>query len=81
MPSNAAGLLHGVRERLGIDPEVLSGDEEARSRTTARCATFARRPAEPVLVIDIGGGSTELILGGRTPDRRALDGHRLGAAA
>lgn len=61
---NAAEFTAGVRARLGIDPEVLSGAEEARLAFDG--AVRGTEPgAEPILVIDIGGGSTELILGER----------------
>jgi exopolyphosphatase/guanosine-5'-triphosphate,3'-diphosphate pyrophosphatase len=65
--SNGEVFAAGVRERLGIDPEVVSGVEEARLAYDGAVRNLRRVPAEPVLVIDIGGGSTELILGGRTP--------------
>lgn len=59
---NSAEFTAGVRARLGVDPEVVAGDEEARLSYDG-----ATRPlpglAAPVLVIDIGGGSTELVLG------------------
>lgn len=59
---NAAEFTAGVRERLGIDPEVLSGAEEAALAFAGAVRDAGPLPA-PVLVIDIGGGSTELILG------------------
>jgi exopolyphosphatase/guanosine-5'-triphosphate,3'-diphosphate pyrophosphatase len=46
-----------------LDARVLSGDDEAR--LTYRGATALRDDAEPLLVIDIGGGSTELVVGTR----------------
>ncbi|MEQ6903217.1 Ppx/GppA phosphatase family protein [Nocardioides sp. YIM 152588] len=59
---NAAEFTAGVRARLGVEPEVLSGEEEARLAFAG--ATRGRRGlGSPTLVIDIGGGSTELILG------------------
>ena len=67
---NSAEFTAGVRARLGIDPEVLSGDEEARLAFDGALGGVDPTP-EPVLVIDIGGGSTELILGTRARrDRR-----------
>ncbi|HWU20837.1 MAG TPA: exopolyphosphatase, partial [Nocardioides sp.] len=63
--SNSAVFTAGVQERLGIAPEVLSGEEEAR---LAFAGAVRGLPdlATPAMVIDIGGGSTELILG--TPE-------------
>ena len=69
--SNFEVFAAGVRERLGIDPEVVSGDEEARLAYDGAVRNLRRAPAEPVLVVDIGGGSTELILGDRTPSAAA----------
>ncbi len=62
--SNAAVFREGVRSRLGVEPEVLSGDEEA---ALGFAGAMAGLPdvATPVLVVDVGGGSTEVILGGR----------------
>ncbi|MFM6850879.1 MAG: exopolyphosphatase [Terrabacter sp.] len=67
---NAAVFREGVRRRLGVEPEVLSGDEEAALVFAGAIAAQAPRPPEPVLVVDIGGGSTELVLG-EGDDRRA----------
>ena len=61
--SNAAVFAEGVRRRLGIEPEVLSGDEEAALVYAGAIAAQVPMPPEPVLVVDIGGGSTELVLG------------------
>ena len=61
--SNAAVFREGVRRRLGVEPEVLSGDEEAALVFAGAIAAQDPMPAEPVLVVDIGGGSTELVLG------------------
>jgi exopolyphosphatase / guanosine-5'-triphosphate,3'-diphosphate pyrophosphatase len=61
--SNSAVFAEGVRRRLGVEPEVLSGDEEAALVFDGAIAAQDPRPPEPVLVVDIGGGSTELVLG------------------
>ncbi|WGX95230.1 exopolyphosphatase [Nocardioides sp. L-11A] len=64
--ANAAEFTAGVRARLGIDPEVLSGADEARlafdGAVRGLVAAQVVVPG-PILVVDIGGGSTELILG------------------
>jgi exopolyphosphatase/guanosine-5'-triphosphate,3'-diphosphate pyrophosphatase len=51
-----------VSERFGFDLQILSGDEEAR--LSFKGATAERPPGgAPTLMIDIGGGSTELVIG------------------
>lgn len=60
---NAEVFVAGVRERLGVEPEVVSGDEEAALAFDGAVRNLRATPAEPVLVVDIGGGSTELVLG------------------
>ena len=64
--ANAELFADGVEERLGIRPEVLSGAEEAALSYAGAVRGLAGLPAllAPVLVVDIGGGSTELVLGG-----------------
>ena len=63
---NRRELLDGVRALLGVDAEVLSGGAEAA--TAYRGATHDLPGEARTLVVDIGGGSTELILGTRTPE-------------
>ena len=60
---NADVFVAGVRERLGVEPEVVSGDEEAALAFDGAVRNLRSTPADPVLVVDIGGGSTELVLG------------------
>ena len=60
---NSEVFAEGVRHRLGVEPEVLSGDEEAALVFAGAIAAQDPMPPEPVLVVDIGGGSTELVLG------------------
>jgi exopolyphosphatase / guanosine-5'-triphosphate,3'-diphosphate pyrophosphatase len=60
--ANAADFMTGVEERIGVVPEVLRGDEEARA-SFAGATRVLTDVGTPVLVVDIGGGSTELILG------------------
>jgi len=59
---NREVFFAGIRDRLGVTPEVISGDAEAQLSFSGALSRL-RPPADPVLVIDIGGGSTELILG------------------
>jgi exopolyphosphatase / guanosine-5'-triphosphate,3'-diphosphate pyrophosphatase len=63
---NSAEYSAGVREVLGVEPTVVSGDEEARlSFTGATKELTGGQFAAPYLVFDLGGGSTEFVLGGQ----------------
>jgi len=55
-------FLDGVHERLGIYPEVISGNEEAMLSFQGASKELPTREA-PFLVVDIGGGSTEFVFG------------------
>jgi exopolyphosphatase/guanosine-5'-triphosphate,3'-diphosphate pyrophosphatase len=68
--SNRADFVAMVHEVLGVDPEVVTGDEEARLSYAG--ATVGLSVDYPVLVADIGGGSTELVFG----DAPGADGVR-----
>jgi len=59
---NSEEFLTGIRERTAVDAEVLDGDAEARVSFAGATRSLPPLP-EPLLVVDIGGGSTELILG------------------
>ncbi len=56
-------FVAGVRDRLGVEPEVITGDEEARLSFVGATRGLPGLPEGDVLVVDIGGGSTELVLG------------------
>ena len=58
--ANGAEFRDELR-RFGFEADVISGEREAR--LTYRGATGWRRHDEPLLVLDIGGGSTELVVG------------------
>src|SRR5207244_4192365 len=58
---NGAELERALRERFGFDARTITGDEEAHM--TYLGATSGWRHAEPLLVVDIGGGSTEFVVG------------------
>jgi exopolyphosphatase/guanosine-5'-triphosphate,3'-diphosphate pyrophosphatase len=61
---NAAEFVRLVKEVLGVAPEVLTGDEEAVLSFTGATGELAAGPDPgPFLVADIGGGSTEFVLG------------------
>ena len=61
--TNREVLFDGVEEIIGVRPELISGAEEGRLSFTG--ATRELDPAlGPFLVVDIGGGSTEFIVGG-----------------
>jgi exopolyphosphatase/guanosine-5'-triphosphate,3'-diphosphate pyrophosphatase len=59
--SNGSAFVAELRERFALSARVLDGEEEAR--LTYLGATSEQAPTEPTLVVDIGGGSTELIVG------------------
>ena len=62
--SNTADFTRQVKEILGVAPEVLTGSEEAvLSFTGATTELAAGCDSGPFLVVDIGGGSTEFVLG------------------
>lgn len=60
--SNGAEFAARVREDYGLDARVLRGEEEAQL-TFLGAMSGRAAPAEPTVVIDIGGGSTEFIVG------------------
>ncbi len=66
--------MSGIRGRLGVEPEVISGAEEAAlSFAGATRDLDIVTAAPPCLVVDIGGGSTEFVMGepGREPTASA----------
>jgi exopolyphosphatase/guanosine-5'-triphosphate,3'-diphosphate pyrophosphatase len=71
--SNAAEFSQGVHDTLGVTPEVITGLAEARLSFAGATAELAApgpgHPEPPYLVVDIGGGSTEFVLGKPGGDR------------
>ncbi|MDS1272166.1 Ppx/GppA phosphatase family protein [Lipingzhangella sp. LS1_29] len=65
--SNRDEFVSGVRSILGVEPEVISGDDEAELSFVGATAELtdgdSDGQAAPFLVVDIGGGSTEFVLG------------------
>jgi len=60
--ANGEEFRRALRERFDLDARIISGDEEAR--LTFAGATLEREPGgDPLLVLDIGGGSTEFVIG------------------
>ncbi|GAA2882426.1 Ppx/GppA phosphatase family protein [Streptomyces mexicanus] len=62
---NREEFVRGVVDILGVEPEVISGDQEAEFSFTGATKELAGREdlAKPFLVVDIGGGSTEFVVG------------------
>lgn len=72
--ANRQEFVDGVREIFGVEPEVVSGEEEAELSFTGATrgllhlspeTEHPEGPMGPYLVVDIGGGSTEFVLGSR----------------
>jgi exopolyphosphatase/guanosine-5'-triphosphate,3'-diphosphate pyrophosphatase len=62
---NREEFTRGVREILGVEPEVITGDQEAEFSFTGATKELSGRDDldKPYLVVDIGGGSTEFVVG------------------
>lgn len=62
---NREEFVSGVLGILGVEPEVITGDQEAEFSFTGATRSLAGRSdlATPYLVVDIGGGSTEFVVG------------------
>lgn len=65
--TNRDEFFAAARDALGVEPELLSGDEEAHLSFTGATVGLTDEPA-PYLVIDIGGGSTEFTVGSTHPE-------------
>jgi exopolyphosphatase/guanosine-5'-triphosphate,3'-diphosphate pyrophosphatase len=62
--ANRSVFFNGVQNRLGIVPEVISGADEAALSFAGATREIAASVADPpFLVVDIGGGSTEFVMG------------------
>ena len=77
---NRDSFFAGIKERLGVLPDVISGETEARLSFIGALSRVTP-DGEPVLVMDIGGGSTELITGSAAGElhERDLTRRRIGA--
>lgn len=75
--ANGRNFIDLVREQLGLQIDIISGEEEARRIYLGVLSGMALEN-RPHIIVDIGGGSTELILGdGHEP--RALSSTKVGA--
>lgn len=75
-------FVAGVRDRLGIEPSVIPGEQEAELSFTGALTGLAAAGVEvagPVLVTDVGGGSTEFALGDPDGTLRALTSLDIGS--
>lgn len=69
--SNADEFVTGVRRVLGVEPEVVAGEDEAALSFIGATRDLGSQFAPPCLVVDIGGGSTEFIYGSAAPEAMA----------
>lgn len=60
---NRQDFVDGVVAALGVEPEVVTGHEEAELSFRGATGVLAGKHPGPFLVVDLGGGSTELVLG------------------
>ncbi|MDY5153593.1 exopolyphosphatase / guanosine-5'-triphosphate,3'-diphosphate pyrophosphatase [Actinobaculum suis] len=58
-------FLDGVENLLGVRPQVLTGEQEAETSFSGALSALETTGSSPILAIDLGGGSTELVLGTR----------------
>jgi exopolyphosphatase/guanosine-5'-triphosphate,3'-diphosphate pyrophosphatase len=61
--SNGSDFAELVRSRARLDAQVLSGDEEAQLTFLGAMSDHDGTSTEPTVVVDIGGGSTEFVVG------------------
>jgi exopolyphosphatase / guanosine-5'-triphosphate,3'-diphosphate pyrophosphatase len=66
--ANRAELACGVREACGVELEILTGEEEARLAFVGAARTIGHVPDGELGVVDVGGGSSELVVGA-VPDQ------------
>ncbi len=60
---NRAALSSAIRRAAGVELEILSGQEEAHLAFKGALSSLAVEPTGRVAVVDVGGGSTELVVG------------------
>jgi exopolyphosphatase/guanosine-5'-triphosphate,3'-diphosphate pyrophosphatase len=65
---NRDEFVAGVKQLIGVVPEVVPGDEEARLSFAGATRELQATHEAPFLVVDLGGGSTEFVLGTASPE-------------
>jgi exopolyphosphatase/guanosine-5'-triphosphate,3'-diphosphate pyrophosphatase len=65
---NGADVVEAIRRGSGLSVEILGDDEEARLAFVGAARTLDHAPAGALGVVDVGGGSCELVVG-TAPDR------------
>lgn len=65
-------FFEGVRERLGVEPEVVPGTEEAALSFAGATRELHGALPAPYLTVDLGGGSTEFVLGDEAGPQHAV---------
>jgi exopolyphosphatase/guanosine-5'-triphosphate,3'-diphosphate pyrophosphatase len=66
--SNGAELASAIRDACGLELRILTWEEEARLAFVGAARTFGHVPGGELGVVDVGGGSSELVVG-NAPDR------------
>jgi exopolyphosphatase/guanosine-5'-triphosphate,3'-diphosphate pyrophosphatase len=66
--ANGPAVCQAIRERCAMQLEILSEAEEARLAFVGAARTLGRTPRGPLGVVDVGGGSSELVVG-TAPDQ------------
>ena len=61
--ANGAELVSAIESACGLRVRILSGEEEARLAFVGAAGTLGHRPAGPLGVVDVGGGSSEIVVG------------------
>lgn len=72
--ANRDAFAAGIQSALGVDPEIISGELEAELSFVGATMGLDPEHEPPFLVVDIGGGSTEFVLGDETAEQaRSVD--------
>ncbi|WP_093183822.1 Ppx/GppA phosphatase family protein [Sanguibacter gelidistatuariae] len=66
---NRQDFVDGVVAAIGVEPEVVSGEEEAALSFRGATSVLGSEHVGPFLVVDLGGGSTEIVLGQALPEQ------------